>query len=56
VFRVEAFQAENAAISSPIAAVDWVDARGRESEATPDPEEAAERNVLAAAGRAGTNG
>jgi hypothetical protein len=48
VFRVDAFQRENEAISSPISPEEWVDARGHEGEAMPDPEEAAEQNVLTA--------
>lgn len=48
VFRVDAFESENAAIDSPITSEDWYDASGHESEAVPDPEEAAEQNVLAA--------
>jgi hypothetical protein len=46
VFRVDAFESENAAISSPIRPEEWCDASGHESEAVPDPEEAAEQNVL----------
>lgn len=48
VFRVDAFVNENAAIGSSIEAHEWVDARGHESEAEPDPEEAAELNTLVA--------
>jgi hypothetical protein len=48
VFRVDAFESENAAIGSPISRDEWYDARGHEIEAIPDPEEAAEQSVLAA--------
>jgi hypothetical protein len=48
VFRVDAFWNENAAIGSSIGAEEWYDARGQETEAVPDPEEAAEQNVLTA--------
>lgn len=48
VFRVDAFKSENAAIRSPIKPNEWYDASGHENEAVPDPEEAAESNVLAA--------
>lgn len=48
VFRVDAFESENAAIGTPIGPEEWCDASGLESEAVPDPEEAAEQNVLAA--------
>jgi hypothetical protein len=48
VFRVNAFESENEAINSPIGPNDWYYAGGMESEALPDPEEAAEQNVLAA--------
>jgi hypothetical protein len=48
VFRVDVFESENAAIDSPIAPGEWYDASDQESEAVPDPEEAAEQNVLAA--------
>lgn len=50
VFRVDAFERENAAIGSSITPEVWFDARGYEHEATPDPEEAAEQNVLDAEG------
>lgn len=46
VFRTDAFKSENAAIGSPIGRDEWYDARGEESAAVPDPEEAAEQNVL----------
>lgn len=46
VFRVDAFESENAAIGSPITPEEWFDASGHESEVVPDPEEAAEQNVL----------
>ena len=46
VFRVDAFESENAAIGSPVKPEEWCDASGHESEAVPDPEEAAEQNVL----------
>jgi hypothetical protein len=46
VFRVGAFVSENQPINSPITPDQWYDASGREPEALPDPEEAAEQNVL----------
>ena len=50
VFRVDAFTGENAAIASSISIADWVDSTGQDSDAAPDPEEAAEQNVLVAEG------
>jgi hypothetical protein len=46
VFRIDAFESENAMISSPVRPDEWYDASGHENEAVPDPEEAAEWNVL----------
>jgi hypothetical protein len=46
VFRVDAFERENATIGSWVTPEVWLDARGYENEATSDPEEAAEQNVL----------
>jgi hypothetical protein len=48
VFRVDVFKSENFAIQSSITHNAWRDASGHESEAIPDPEEAAEENVLTA--------
>jgi hypothetical protein len=48
VFRVDVFMSENLAIESSIEPNEWRDAGGHESEAVPDPEEAAEQNVRAA--------
>ena len=48
VFRVDVFMSENLAIQSSIAPNTWYNASGHESEAMPDPEEAAEQNVLTA--------
>jgi hypothetical protein len=47
VFRVEAFLAENQAIGTDVGE-DWIDAAGDTSAMLPDPEEAAESNILAA--------
>lgn len=48
VFRVDVFIKENAAIQSSITPRDWRDASGQESEALPDPDEAAAQNVRTA--------
>lgn len=48
VFRVDVFTSENSAIQSSIMPDMWYDASGHESDAIPDPEEAAEQNVLTA--------
>jgi hypothetical protein len=48
VFRVDVFTSENSAIQSLITPDAWYDASGYETEAVPDPEEAAEQNVLTA--------
>jgi hypothetical protein len=48
VFRVDVFMNENLAIQSSITPNVWRDASGHEGEAIPDPEEAAEQNVLTA--------
>jgi hypothetical protein len=48
VFRVDVFISENLAIQSSITPNAWCDASGHESEAMPDPEEAAAQNVLTA--------
>ncbi|MDP3972356.1 MAG: Eco29kI family restriction endonuclease [Candidatus Nanopelagicales bacterium] len=51
VFRTAEFMYENLAINSPIADSEWRDASNAElAETTPDPEEAAEQNVLDAEG------
>lgn len=46
VFRVEEFLAENEALGADITEDEWADASGQESDSLPDPEEAAEINVL----------
>ncbi|MBO4269093.1 Eco29kI family restriction endonuclease [Microbispora triticiradicis] len=48
VFRASAFIEENEALGSEIDTSEWVDAYGDASAAEPDPEEAAENNVLVA--------
>jgi hypothetical protein len=46
VYRIDEFLAENDAIGRKIQPDEWISAEGHESEAAPDPEEAAELNIL----------